>query len=1142
MLGSNQRFWDCMQYTDDPVWLVLGVRRTTIAIRIWHEIITGTGLMPAKASKWQIGAGVTWLGGCIYPSLGLMWVPRDKARRAIERIEGVLDGRHSATEYRELVGFLEHVMDIGKYPRELMDYLHGPMAAGGECESAPHEPLRPDGRRDGYLRKWRNILLNAPGASILAACEPAPPPKASCAVWRLRSDAMLEAHDSAMGGCCYGAWWRFPLRRPQLTIPVLELLAACVNLLVFAGVLRTARCVVMEIDAFASPTVLHRNRARAPGMKAVLAEFRRLPEVDAFLRPINRLFAAHCFGEANPLADAASRGYVDVLRDLGTALGMQMQQVAIGDAGLAFIDRVLRRVEAPSLSRSERAFDVALRQAHRRALPNNAADLRAELPEERGEGVAASAYCTSASHASAFPSPTPGAASSSPAPPHPPSPAPSPHLLAIIASGAGWSGPHPPPAAAACLAACSPPPRPRFSHSPTLSAQGETRGSMLNAAADSALQLAQTLQAEGEPWCTALIPSAAEVSVSEEQQRAALAVACLQLQPDQLDAVHAQLSLSARAAVKLARSAPSTSGSLAVRLGEGRHASAAARARAHALAEALAADTSDQGLRLEEGEADAFGMRLMELLECSAATNTLRNERSNWKHWLAFCEYRNTNPFRKDVRSMDHAAYDKEVVTLALALLFIYGRMGCKRGRRSPAKPSSALAVLRGIRRAHDRLGVRMADLQLASRLADALNREYINKYGWEALQPERVEPLTNAIIEGMLGTVRSDDHDALTTRALWATLAQTGFRKAEVSLGAGDSFSSGSLSRHSLRWRIGGVDVADPTPEQLRNLKEGDYAILIPPRSKCDQYGLEWGQSPIFLRFHPAGKARINAARELCALELAKPLHGREQREGTALFTYADGTPLRSTEVDARFKRCLADAGVASRGAKRYSPHSFRRYLACALRASGAADATIQALLRWKSPESLKLYSLLNDAAYADLVDGAAQADISSVRTSSLPRAEILDVAGSFYETRASLDAAARRAAATDPADDDPSSDADESDCATDDEAPEEAPPPPPPKRARGGRRSAPPAAGDSAAPPAPLSLDNALGRSCVVPSRIWPDEQCSELGGRGWAASVTQVERRIGAVLIKFTHARGPTGNRFRSEWLTLDSVEPA
>ena len=150
--------------------------------------------------------------------------------------------------------------------------------------------------------------------------------------------------------------------------------------------------------------------------------------------------------------------------------------------------------------------------------------------------------------------------------------------------------------------------------------------------------------------------------------------------------------------------------------------------------------------------------------------------------------------------------------------------------------------------------------------------------------------------------------------------------------------------------------------------------------------------------------------------------------------------------------------------------------------------------------------------------------------------------MAGSFYETRASLDAAARRAAATDPADDEPSPDADESDCATDDEAPEEAPPPPPPKRARGRRRSAPPAAGDNAAPPAPLSLDNALGRSCVVPSRIWPDEQCSELGGRGWAASVTQVERRIGAVLIKFIHARGPTGNRFRSEWLTLDSVEPA
>jgi hypothetical protein len=137
------------------------------------------------------------------------------------------------------------------------------------------------------------------------------------------------------------------------------------------------------------------------------------------------------------------------------------------------------------------------------------------------------------------------------------------------------------------------------------------------------------------------------------------------------------------------------------------------------------------------------------------------------------------------VRGMDHVSYDKEVLTLALALLFIYGRMGCRKGRTTPPRPSSALAVLRGIRRAHARLGIQMADLSLATRLASALNKEYIDidSHGWEALQVDRAAPLTNHIIAGMLKAkcISGDGVRATATRALWATMAQTGFRKAEV-------------------------------------------------------------------------------------------------------------------------------------------------------------------------------------------------------------------------------------------------------------------------------------------------------------------------------------------------------------------------
>ena len=100
-----------------------------------------------------------------------------------------------------------------------------------------------------------------------------------------------------MGGCLYGAWWHFPLVRTALTIPVLEMLAACVNFVIFVGQLEQARQVVMEIDALASPNALHKDKARAPGLRAVLAEFRALPQLQAFTRR-NALFCQHCYGEA----------------------------------------------------------------------------------------------------------------------------------------------------------------------------------------------------------------------------------------------------------------------------------------------------------------------------------------------------------------------------------------------------------------------------------------------------------------------------------------------------------------------------------------------------------------------------------------------------------------------------------------------------------------------------------------------------------------------------------------------------------------------------------------------------------------------------------------------------------------------------
>jgi len=64
---------------------------------------------------------------------------------------------------------------------------------------------------------------------------------------------------------------------------------------------------------------------------------------------------------------------------------------------------------------------------------------------------------------------------------------------------------------------------------------------------------------------------------------------------------------------------------------------------------------------------------------------------------------------------------------------------------------------------------------------------------------------------------------------------------------------------------------------------------------------------------------------------------------------------------------------------------HSFRIWLACALLQAGATGAQIQALCRWQSEDSLRIYARLNAGAYGSLLTAAMRADVHSLRITSL-------------------------------------------------------------------------------------------------------------------------------------------------------------
>ena len=88
-----------------------------------------------------------------------------------------------------------------------------------------------------------------------------------------------------MGGDFYGAGWCHVFTEPELqvfTIPVAEFTAAVLHLHFIEGMIPDAKCVVMDIDALASPGALAR-RARSSGMVAAHEEFMACPIYRRFM-------------------------------------------------------------------------------------------------------------------------------------------------------------------------------------------------------------------------------------------------------------------------------------------------------------------------------------------------------------------------------------------------------------------------------------------------------------------------------------------------------------------------------------------------------------------------------------------------------------------------------------------------------------------------------------------------------------------------------------------------------------------------------------------------------------------------------------------------------------------------------------------
>ena len=955
--GTMARLWDAQCFTDDPELQVVGLDRALRLLATFHELVgpDGINLMYAKAAKWQAGVHIKWLGSYMSPALGVAWLARDKAVKALSRLDDLESGRLRISELAKLEGLLEHFRFVTRTPPHVMYGIRDAYMAG-EVRLGPHAHARPSGRTLAAVGRWRHAITNVSGALLLAALpaeavEPWARRSVRHAEWRLSSDAALAGTTQpGLGGYMYGRWWCIPLNNALIRLPivVLELIAAAVNVITFAPQLRAARRIVLEIDALSAQLVLRRGGAHSRDLQIVHEELLATPQF-AMLAPF--MVGRHTYGESNPPADMASRSKHAALRRLCSRLGVREEQVIVPPDGHAFVALVCARLGAAdrALPRVGGRYGIEKEAVVHAATHDAPKPIVAVQPvvDPSSKGLDRSVACSAHDGPSGLPP------------------------LSIVRKGKALVPRAPPASARASL----------ISH-------GQARATVSAAYFIHSPPTANS-------WARVSAPTSLASRLPPLPRRRT-SVSCSSAAPTRMDGAPGSSSQPTF------RHVDESAARLASRLGipadRARNMSAAAEARALQMAVSITNDSSRWRLNCEVGMLVGLCRLVASELELAAPVNTLKNEASNWRHWEAWCSFLSTTPLRNDARAnsgADQEGYEREVVLLAAALPFILTRMRKRPGWDTPPTPLSALQVLRGVRRVHKRLGVPMAPLSLASVLCKKLLADYVHRHGHDALMPKRKEPLTNPIITAMLtlpegtpvGPARISWHTLEWTslRACYATLAQTGMRKSEVALAAGVEWSRAHLSRASLAWRIGGRFVVSPTATDLAALAEGDYALLTVATSKADQYGLVWSPAPIVLPYH-ADRATVPtcAARELAQLEATYPLEG-DARRGQPLFVDGAKRPLRHTATDTRFQDMLLAAGVSPERARTLSMHSWRIYLACALLAKGASAAQILSMLRWRSDESLRLYARLNDATYATWLDSAGDATIDSIRTSNV-------------------------------------------------------------------------------------------------------------------------------------------------------------
>jgi len=379
----------------------------------------------------------------------------------------------------------------------------------------------------------------------------------------------------------------------------------------------------------------------------------------------------------------------------------------------------------------------------------------------------------------------------------------------------------------------------------------------------------------------------------------------------------------------------------------------------------LCTDTSAFALRPADlSILDKMGTAIHGYADLGANATTVKHEQSAMrKYWGPFVARLRTPFWRTDEAQSDT---QREAMLQTAFAIDTWQRMKPRSKKDAVAQVQSAFNVLGHVRRAHSRRGYVMPPPAMLAHVFKGMSKEMLLNYGKHSQLPVRVEPFTADQNRRMLtiptGTIiNGRPYSAAAPfwrgwRVVDTFANQTGERKAGVI-----GHELGGYTRSDAYLILdGGEPIADPSVEDLQAMGRTprDYVLIRGGPAKADVQGRFFGPTPMVFSFDRGNVSNFAAA--LVDFELAHPCRGAARRTAPLFVQDGKHKAWTASAIDRTLDGVMT-ATLSSAERQHKTFHSKRVWLASAFKANRLAEGEIQALCRWRSVDSIRIYGRMD-------------------------------------------------------------------------------------------------------------------------------------------------------------------------------------